>query len=107
MIVCWLGARDATPPPPAPMAHRPLVVNNNKMQQQPRLLSPGPETPSSTPVSSGTMSQQHSIKTSPVGGAGEFNLRELDEALEQQQQLGRTRKASSMPPANAPVWVPR
>lgn len=135
MLAIGGGVRDvATPPPPAPLAHRPLAVNsaNNKPttgQQQPRrLLSPGPETPSGTPVGdkSTTMSQQQSFKpgSSPSGTGGatateDLNLRELDEALldqhHHQQQHGmcamgpgRARKAGSLPPMNTtPVWVPR
>jgi len=119
------AARDATPPPPAPLAHRPLAVStssgssiNSKpspvQQQSNRRLSPGPETPSSTPI--GGMSQYQSLKTSPTAAGdaapGDMNLRELDEVLHEQHHhlgssSGRARKSNSVPPSSNPVWVPR
>ena len=113
MRVNCSGARDATPPPPAPLAHRPAHPTNAMKQlnsSRSPLRSPsGPDTPPTPPGS--TMRDLSKSSSQPPAGASHLNLEELDEPLD---HSARNRKASSMPAVSyspqsnsPPVWVPR
>lgn len=109
MMTC-AGARDATPPPPAPLAHRPAHPTNvMKLSSRSPLRSPsGPDTPPTPP---GSTMRDLKSSSQPPAGTSHLNLEELDESLD---HSARNRKASSMPAVSyspqsnsPPVWVPR